>query len=68
MKSLGSYIRECRKLRGLSQEEFGQLCGYKPGMAYKTVQTWENDRQYIPTKRLRLAAKILGVPIEHLVP
>ena len=68
MESLGEYIKTCRIARGMSQTELGMKCGYTKDTAFKTVQSWEHDRQLVPLKRLRALAKALKVPVETLVP
>ena len=68
MQSLGSYLRACRIARGMTQEELGQAVGYTPGVAYKIVQSWEHDRQWIPMHRIRAVAKVLQIPVESLIP
>ena len=52
----------------MTQEELGQAVGYTPGVAYKIVQSWEHDRQWIPMHRIRAVAKVLQIPVESLIP
>jgi transcriptional regulator with XRE-family HTH domain len=62
--ALGSRIRECRKLSGISQEEFAAMVG----LDRSYVGCIERGEQNITVINLARVAKALGVEIGELFP
>ena len=67
--TLGEMIRVKRKILGLSQQELGIRCGYKPGVcARNAVAQWEADKRPVPLYKLRIASEVLQLPLDRLIP
>lgn len=59
----GSHLRDLRKSRGLTLEEFSPLIG----ASRYTVAEWETGVRSIPVEILPTIAKVLGVSARSLV-
>ena len=62
MRPICTYIKQCRKERGLSQEGLGELLGVSAG----TVSRHERGESIPPLRHLIAYEVILGVPISLL--
>ena len=60
--SFGSYIRELREKKGLSQSELGA----KLGVTNKAVSRWENGGAHPSAELMLPLAQVLGITIEEL--
>ena len=61
-------IKAARLMVGLTQQQFGEKCGYEGETAQVTVRRWESGRLDIPTRKLRAVAKLLNLTLDDLVP
>lgn len=62
-ENIGSFLREKREERGLSQTEVAEALGVKP----QFVSNWERGMSSPPLRLLRLVMKIYGIPDQQLV-
>lgn len=62
-ENIGSFLREKREERGLSQTEVAEALGMKP----QFVSNWERGMSSPPLRLLRLVMKIYGIPDQQLV-
>lgn len=62
MKSFGDNVRECRKLKKLSQQKLGELLGFSA----RTVSDWECGNTEPDVKTIKALSKILDVSLEEL--
>ena len=63
----GEKIRALRKRAGLTQQQLGIACGLTINSAQPQVASWERGDRPIPRKRLKDAARVLGVDIWEIV-
>ena len=63
MQKIGSYLKELRKERGLTQEQLG----WHIGVTGKTVSRWETGTYLPPVECLRLLSDFYGVSINELL-
>ncbi|WP_175651658.1 helix-turn-helix domain-containing protein [Pseudomonas sp. Marseille-P9899] len=59
ISSLGSAIRRCRKVAGLTQAELGEKAGFDP----KTISRFETGTYTPSVEALFVFAKVLGVKL-----
>ena len=62
-KTLGQKIREYRLKRGITQEELAEKLLSKKS----TISEYENDKIDMKISLLREIAKVLGMPLSHLL-
>ena len=67
-EEIGERIMAARKARGLTQQQLGELCGYKGHIAAVSVQNWEHNRSLVPIERIRTVSKVLGLTLDRLIP
>lgn len=63
-KEIGKRIREIRKKKGYTLEEFGQLMG---GASKEAVWCWEHGVNLTNEKRLKMIADFSGISIHELL-
>ena len=67
--TLGELIREKRMFLGLSQQQLGILCGYKPGISSRNaVAQWEANKRPVSLYKLRIVSDVLQLPLDRLIP
>ena len=59
----GSFLKELRKEKGLTQEQLGE----KVGVTNKTVSRWENGNYMPPVECLEMLSDLYGVSINEIV-
>jgi len=64
----GEELKERRKRAGLTQQQLGELLGYKGRSAELVVQHWEHGRQPIPLAKMKMLSKILRISLDELIP
>ena len=62
-----SIIKQARESLGMTQQELGEAVGLTPKWAQSVVAGWERGERPIPRKRLKAAARVLGVDIGEIV-
>ncbi len=62
-ETLGSRIAQCRKEKGLKQDEMAEMLGVSP----QAVSKWENDQTCPDISLLPKLSKILGVTVDELL-
>lgn len=60
---LGSFIREARRAKGLSQSELARALGYHP----QFISNWERGESRPPMEKLAALSRLLGVRRRKLV-
>lgn len=63
MNDLGQKIKELRMDKGLTMEEFGELCNTEK----QTVNNWEKGRNEPSLERLKLIAEMAGKSVSEFV-
>ena len=61
--SIGTKIKELRKVQGLSQGELGE----KLGTTQKVISDYETEKTSPPPQRLPVIAKFFGVSVDELL-
>lgn len=61
-------IKYARKARNLTQQQFGEMLGYKGACAQVYVSQYESGTRQIPINKIKKAARILDIPVETLLP
>ena len=64
ISSLGSAIRRCRKVAGLTQAELGEKAGFDP----KTISRFETGTYTPSVEALFIFARVLGVKLTAFSP
>lgn len=60
---IGKRIREIRKIKGISQEELGNLVG----LTFQQIQKYENAKSRVSFSRLCSIAEALGVTLADFI-
>lgn len=60
--NIGETIRELRKSRNLSQEQFAEMFH----VTRQAVSNWEHDRNYPDMKVLKKISEEFGIPLDSL--
>jgi transcriptional regulator with XRE-family HTH domain len=60
-KTTGQLVKECRKIKGISQIKLAEMIG----VSYQQVQKYEKGTNRISVDRLKQIAKALDVPINE---
>lgn len=63
----GERIKAAREAAGLTQQQLGEAVGLVKASAQPHVASWERGDRPIPRKRLKDAARVLGVDIGDIV-
>lgn len=63
LKNLGKKIRKARELRGYTQEEFSQLCGFSRSY-YTEIETGKRNISFLNLLRIR---RVLKININNLI-
>lgn len=63
MKAIGKKIRECRKIKGYTQEDLAN----KSGLSTMSIRRYERGERIAPQTNLIKIAKALGVHLKELV-
>jgi len=61
-RQIGKRLRAARILRGLSQEQLGEIVG----VSFQQIQKYENGTNGLSPARMKRLAESLGVTINHL--
>lgn len=64
----GEELKHARVMKCLTQRKLGLMLGFDEKSAERTVQHWESGNREIPAKLYRQVSKILGIPLEKLIP
>lgn len=64
----GEEFKKARIRAQITQQQLGEMLGYKGRSAGNTVQKWEYDYQPIPTKHWKKLSKILRLPLDAFLP
>ena len=62
---IGDNVRKCRRQKGLSQEQLGELVGFSQSKISKIERGERGDWDSLSD--LKLIAKVMDVPIEELI-
>lgn len=68
MVTLGERVRIARELKGMSQQQLGELIGYPSYTAQFVVWKIEHDVNLPQTASLRPLCKALGLTLDALIP
>lgn len=63
MKTIGQNIATLRKEKGITQEQFAEVCMVSP----QAVSKWENDNSCPDVTLLKVIARTLGVSVDELL-
>lgn len=63
----GERIKAAREAAGLTQQQLGEAVGLVPTSAQPHVASWERGDRPIPRKRLKDAARVLGLRLSDLI-
>lgn len=63
MQKIGSFLKELRKERNMTQEQLGE----KIGVTNKTISRWETGNYMPPVESLILLSDIYGISINELL-
>ncbi len=61
-EEIGDRLRECRKRRGLTQEQLAE----KVGVTFQQIQQYENGSSRLNSDRLQQIGHALGIPVGSL--
>lgn len=64
---LGARVRKLRQIRGLTQCELAEQCGYQSNTSNSTINKIESGKSDVPVSRLVKLAEVLGVSVSFLM-
>ena len=67
LKELGTRIRKLRRIRGLTQWELAELCGYQSQSSNSTINKIEAGKSDVPVSKLLKLSEVLGVSVAFLM-
>ncbi len=67
LEQLGKRVRKLRRIKGLTQCQLAELCGYHSNTSNSTINKIESGKSDVPISRLVKLAEVLGVSVSFLM-
>ena len=64
---LGNRIRKLRRIRGYTQWELAEMCGYQSNTSNSTINKIESGKSDVPVSKLVKFAEVLDVSVSFLL-